>query len=65
MSFLRTRDFLFFRKMENKSLLGVYFSSSQNGENWGIHRNGENIEIFEDLCLAYSDSALSYVTVYG
>jgi len=28
-------------------------------------KTGENIEIFEDLCLAYSDSALSHVTVYG
>ncbi len=42
--------------MEKKSLSGLYFSSSQNGE---------KIEIFEDLCLAYSDSALSHVTVYG
>jgi hypothetical protein len=52
MSFLRTRDFLFFRKMVDKS-----FSSSQMGKT--------PIDIFKDLCLAYADSALSYVAVYG
>jgi hypothetical protein len=30
------------------------------------HKMGKTpIEISEDLCLAYSDSAISYVTVYG
>ena len=47
--FFKTRGFLFFRKME---LSGVYFSSSKK------------MEIFEDLCLPYSDAALSYVTGY-
>ncbi len=52
MSFLRTRDFLFFRKMVDKSLVR--------------HKMGKTpIDIFEDLCLAYADSALSYVAVYG
>ena len=31
--FFKTREFLFFRKMEKKSLSGVYFSWSKNGEN--------------------------------
>jgi hypothetical protein len=31
--FFKTRDFLFFRKMEKNLYLGVYFSSSKNGEN--------------------------------
>jgi len=30
------------------------------------HKMGKMpIDIFEDICLAYSDSPLSYVTVYG
>ncbi len=54
--------------MGKKSLSGVYFSSSQNRENAknAKRENAENAnEIFEDLCLAYSESPLSYVTVYG
>ena len=47
MSFLRTRDFLFFRKMKKN----LY-----RGYNLDRHKMGKKpIEIFEDLCLAYSD----------
>ena len=59
MNFLRTPYFFFFRKMEKNLYRGYILVRHKMG------KTGEKIEIFEDLCLAYSDSALSHVTVYG
>ena len=55
MSYLKLVNFNFLENWK-KSLSGVYFSSSK--------KMGKTpIEIFEDLCLPYSDAALSYVVV--
>ena len=54
MNFLRNPNFRFFRKKCEKNLCRGYILVR--------HKMRKTpIEVFEDLCLAYSDSALSYV----
>jgi len=57
--FFKRLKFFYFRKRKmEKNLYRGYILVH--------HKMGKTaIEIFEDLCLAYSDSALSYVTFYG
>ena len=55
--FFKNSRFFYFLEKWKKSLLGYILVR---------HKMGKTpIEIYEDLCLAYSDSALPYVTVYG
>ncbi len=57
MNFLRTPDLLFLEKWKKNPYRGYI---SVRHKMWKTP-----IELFEDLYLSYSDSALSYVTVYG
>jgi hypothetical protein len=56
MNFLRNSNFPFSEKREKNLCRGYILVRHKIGKT--------QIEIFEGLCLAYSDSALSYVTVY-